>query len=383
MGVAKSVSGRYNASMPTFVLNEQKGLEMRVLLAASVCLLAVGSRAEAADPPDESSSTAKPTEEVVGREAFERLRRDRDNLLIQAKRLLQRNRELTGIKHKLDRSEENQRALLDEKEGMTQELVVLNEEIEEEKKRSGQVEGEVAELKRLQREMTKDRQRLEKFLAEARSESGVKKLEELINSLKKEKESLNSRLGDIRSSLTQLENGLKKERIEFDKRLEKNRIISGKEIAEYRNRLEGLQEKYAAEVKEKKALGREMAYLPKKLARETRKSGKILKGAANRHYNTGVFYAKRGEYKRALAEFQETLKVQPDHAFALYNLGNLYATHMVDRNKSIYYFGEYLRVSPDAKDKDLVRKYILTWRPREQHQTSRSRWSALGNIFKK
>ncbi len=368
--------------MPVFVLNEQKGLKMRVLLAASVCLLAVGSVVRAADPPGKPSPTGESSEEVVGREAFERIRKDRDNLRIQTKRLFEKNRGLAGIKHKLDRFEEDKKALLDEKEGMTWELMVLNEEIEEEKKRSGRIVSEMTELKQLQREIAKDKQRLEKLLAEAKAESGVDKLEELIGSLKSEKEGLNSQLGEIRDNLAQLEEGSKKERAEFAERLEKSRIESEREITGYRNRLEGLEEKYASEVKEKKALGRELTYLPKKLADATRKSGKIIKGASDRHYNTGVFYAKKGEYRRARAEFEEALKINPEHAFALYNLGHLYATRLVDRNKAVYYFGEYLRVCPDAKDKDLVRKYIVTWKSRER-QKAKSRWNILGNVLRK
>ena len=123
-----------------------------------------------------------------------------------------------------------------------------------------------------------------------------------------------------------------------------------------------------------------MANLPKKLAEETRKSGKIIKGASDRHYNTGVFYAKKGEYRRARAEFKEALKINPDHAFALYNLGQIYSTHLVDKEKAVYYFGEYLRVCPDAGDKDLVREYIITWKSRDR-RGKKSRWNVLGDVL--
>ena len=74
--------------MLAFVLSKQKGLKMRVLLAASVCLLAVGGGARAADPPDKPSSAARPAGGVVDREAFEHLRKDRENLLIQIRKTL-------------------------------------------------------------------------------------------------------------------------------------------------------------------------------------------------------------------------------------------------------------------------------------------------------
>lgn len=361
------------------MLNEKKGPKMRMFLAVSACLLAVGSWA--ADPHGESLSAAgKPDEKISGDKALEQLRRDRDNLFIQVKYLLEKNRGLAAVKNEFDKSEEEKRALRNIKENMERELMVLNEEIEEEKKRSGQALREARDLSQIRQEMERHIQRLEELLAAAKSESGITNMEDVIARLNVDKEELNSKIAKIRGDLAQLMEGLKKERAEFASRLKKNRIKSEKDIAKSRNRLEKMQKKYAVEVKEKKSLGRELARLPKKMAGAAEVSSRMVRGAANRHYNAGVFYTKKSEYRRALAEFEEAVRIKPDHAYALYNIGHLYSTHMVNREKAVRYFSEYLRVSPSAKDRDLVRRYILAWKPRDLKK-AKSRWNVLGRVL--
>ena len=115
---------------------------------------------------------------------------------------------------------------------------------------------------------------------------------------------------------------MKKEQAESAERLEKSKTKSGEEIAEYRNRLDKLQKKYTVEVKEKEGLGRKLAHLQEKLDSMTKRSGKIAKGVAGRHYKTRVFYDRKVKYKRILAELEDELKINPDRASVLCNLGH-------------------------------------------------------------
>lgn len=324
-----------------------------VLLAGAVCLSAMAVPARAADPSDRPP----------GDQALERLRKDRDNLLVQTKRLLRENRELTAVKGDFDRIAREKESLLADRERMMRRMGVLEEEIEEEKKATERAQRKGEDLRSRRDDLVEEMKRLEKFLAEARSDSGIAKLEEMMTSLKTEKEDLNSRFEGTQAALTQLQKKSREETTEFEDRLKKSRAEFEKEIKGYQDRLQKLQEEHAKEVKEKDALGQELANLPKAFTRMASESGRFTRGAADRHYNLGVFYAKNGEYRRAVAEFEEALRIKPHHAYALYNLGHLYAMHMVDRQKSVHYFREYLKVSPDAKDRDLVRRYILSWEP--------------------
>ena len=134
-----------------------------------------------------------------------------------------------------------------------------------------------------------------------------------------------------------------------------------KEIEDAERRLAELRKKYDDAVKENKALGRELVRLPGKFTEVARENRRLAQATADRHYNLGVFYARNGQHERAVAELEETLRIMPDYAYALYNLGHIYAKYLVDKEKSVKYFREYLKVSPDAADKDLVRRYIVTW----------------------
>ena len=79
------------------------------------------------------------------------------------------------------------------------------------------------------------------------------------------------------------------------------------------------------------------------------------------HYNAGVFYARNKEFGRAIKEFQKVLDIKPQDPQANYNLGYIYAEHLVDRPKAISYFKNYLTYAPDAHDADWVKRYIMTW----------------------
>ncbi|HQP10000.1 MAG TPA: tetratricopeptide repeat protein, partial [Candidatus Omnitrophota bacterium] len=75
----------------------------------------------------------------------------------------------------------------------------------------------------------------------------------------------------------------------------------------------------------------------------------------------GVSNIKNKEYKRAIKEFEKVLELKPDDAYANYNLGYIYAEHLVDREKAIEHFKKYLTYAPNEKDANWVRKYVLTW----------------------
>jgi tetratricopeptide (TPR) repeat protein len=92
-----------------------------------------------------------------------------------------------------------------------------------------------------------------------------------------------------------------------------------------------------------------------------RQNQKLIGETADMHYNLGVFYVQSTEYGRAIKEFEKALDLNSDNADANYNLGFIYAEHLVDREKAIQYFRNYLTYAPDAKDAEWIRKYILTW----------------------
>ena len=80
------------------------------------------------------------------------------------------------------------------------------------------------------------------------------------------------------------------------------------------------------------------------------------------HYNLGVFYMKQKQYPRSVSEFSKAVELNPQDAYAHFNLGYIYSEYMPNRKKAVEHFKQYLRyVDKNDKDIDWVRKYIVTW----------------------
>ena len=80
------------------------------------------------------------------------------------------------------------------------------------------------------------------------------------------------------------------------------------------------------------------------------------------HYNLVVFYTKNNEYDRAVAEFEQCIKINPNDAAAHFNIGYIYSEYLVNRKRAMEYFRHYLRLAKsDDPDVDWVKKYMLTW----------------------
>lgn len=332
---------------------------VRVSLAVVMCLLLGGGGIEAQD-------------DAFRDQIIEQIRKDRDNILSQAKRLLEENKKLLEENKKLMAMKEdfdrNLNSLIEEKniiagerERVLWRLRALDEEIEQGKKETDSVRRRAGKLEMLGEDAVKEKERLEKLLVEAKSRSAVGKLERTVEVLKRDKRKLSAELENDKKTVARREKAFRKERSELKNRMNKNEAEYEREMEEYGKHITALQGKNIGIAAEKNALARELAHLPGKFTKIARENNRLARATADRHYNLGVFYAKNGEHQRAVAEFEETLRIRPGYPYALYNLGHIYATYLLDKEKSIEYFREYLKVSPDARDKDLVRKYIVTW----------------------
>ncbi len=80
--------------------------------------------------------------------------------------------------------------------------------------------------------------------------------------------------------------------------------------------------------------------------------------------NLGEAYDQRGEYDKAIPEFEAALKLNPRYFFALNNLGNVYGKNK-DYSKAIHYFEKALAEKPDYPPAlyNLGRALHLTGKP--------------------
>ena len=217
----------------------------------------------------------------------------------------------------------------------------------------------VDQLKLHLKELMQERVRLQALLKEALSDEGDK-IARATAKLKEDYQVAKEEQNTIKQEKISLMNDLKQSQKDYlilekaKTKLEDKLAILEDQVTELDNKNDELE-------KENKHLGKEARTFPQKFAELARQNKKLIEQSADRHYNLGVFYVKNKEYKQAIEEFNKVLEIKPQHAYAHYNLGYIYAEYLVDRKKAIEYFKSYLTYAPDAKDADWVRKYILTW----------------------
>ncbi len=278
-------------------------------------------------------------------ENYNGMNADRDNMLAQLKRLLQEKTETTEIKSRVDQ-------INSEKEKLSQENEVLKQENQSfaanaEKLKShlkavvvekGQISSQLAE--------TRDDQSVVVQKATKKNEVEMTSLKEKVNHLTAENKKLAKELDKTRVD----SKGLEQEKSKFQQHAE---VLQ--------SQLDDLEGTYESLKKENRSFAEQTREFPRQFADLARQNKRLIEQTADMHYNSGVFYAKHTEFKRAIKEFEKVLDLKPTDPPTLYNLGYIYAEHLIDRPKAMEYFKNYLTYAPDAHDADWVRKYLLTW----------------------
>lgn len=316
---------------------------------------------------------------------FKALEADRNNALIQVKKLLSYRERGEKLESDIENAKTAISGVEKEKLDIIQQNISLQEEIRK--------------LEGIQGKINNEKKQLENMLAKERDKSQVKKIESEKLNLEKDKTELTSRLkvfeaakAKLKDDVLRLEKELvslkkiEQEKINLEKlnselagglkqaRFDVNRLSAdilksrqeqtkAKEEAEVsREKLGSLNQKYSEAISKNRTLEEKVVHAPKKFAEIARQNKALIKQASNMHYNLGVFYTKNKEYSRAVAEFEEAVKLRPDDAYSHFNLGYIYAEYLVNRPKAIEHFRHYLRVSrKEDKDMDWVKKYIITW----------------------
>ncbi|MGE5187229.1 MAG: tetratricopeptide repeat protein, partial [Acidobacteriota bacterium] len=78
--------------------------------------------------------------------------------------------------------------------------------------------------------------------------------------------------------------------------------------------------------------------------------------AAKRHYDRGEKLFALGRFDQALDEYQKAFDAKPLPGF-LFNIGQCYR-NLGDYDQAIFSFKKYLKLSPDASNRDKVEKLI-------------------------
>lgn len=278
-------------------------------------------------------------------EAYEKLKSDQTNILEQLKRLRRENQRCANVKESFDQMTKENEDFVAERDFLEAEIKTLSTNLDN--------------LKLHIKGLNKENIQVSALLVEAQEDEGVK--------IRKVRESVKDKLENLKKRTAALNTENKKLLTQYEKSERETRRTMAdyselqKKLELHKSELDALENQHAELQEENRHLAQEASEFPKRFADLARHNRKLVKDTAHMHYNMGVSYIKGKEYKRAVKEFKRVLKLKPDDPYANYNLGYIYAEHLVDRPTAIAYFQNYLTYAKDARDANWVRKYILTW----------------------
>ncbi len=260
--------------------------------------------------------------------------KDRDNILSQIKNLLQYKAKLNDAEVNIKRLSDYNDKLEKDKGALDNKVSMLNDEI---KKLNQQILGENEQIDALKKHI--ENMEIEYKIVGV-TKKKLKEVERNNERLKAMNRALNSKIH----------------------KLEGRKIEAEASAEAYRRQLRDVSKQYREALSKNRRMEKKLDYIPKKFAEIARENKLLIKETALTHYNLGVFYTEHKEYRRAVAEFEKSLELNHDDAYAHFNLGYIYAEYLVDRPKAINHFRQFLRLSDkNDKDTDWVKKYILTW----------------------
>lgn len=298
-------------------------------------------------------------------EEYEKMKIDRDNILIQTRKLLQNKREyemgletftvVSAERKKLfERNQELEKKII----ASEAEIEVLEEEavkLEIEKNELQDLVGESKAQETVKNLIDENKKTIksmqEKFKGEA-SEFKTK-IKDLETALKEENKKWISERRSLEKEVSRLEN--KNEKAEKQEKEDRNTIVSLNE------RIEELEQGKKEVEKALLDLERRSKKIPVDFKNLARHNEILTKQLADVHYNMGVVFCNQGEFRRAIAEYEEVIKIKPRDKDAIYNLGLIYAEHMVDRDKAIKYFKRYIQIDNKSTNAEWAKTYIVKW----------------------
>lgn len=259
---------------------------------------------------------------------------DRDNILRQAQSMYEYKQKYEGYQDSLNKLEAERQKLKNDLQARLEQNSLLQQKVEE--------------LERKEAQLVQDKESLKNSLEKMQIEYKiVPETNKKTVRLEKENTELTRRINGFNQKL---------------KRLEEEKLDSYAQYEVCRRELVDSRKNYDVALAKNRELEKKAVEIPARFAELARENKVLIKETAIMHYNLGVFYTQNKEYSHAVKEFEKAIELNPDDAYSHFNLGYIYAEHLVDRTNAIEHFRKYLRLSKaDDKDVDWVKKYILTW----------------------
>ncbi len=306
---------------------------------------------------EELSSANKSLEEKLDRLSadYDKIYKDRENIIEQSRRIIQEKNALLNVQTALEEVTEEKEQYLKEKEETAQELDSL---ISQTKQIKDKYEQELSLAKKQIKTYQEEVAEKNKINEELINKTRVRELEASVKTLKGDNKDLAQKLREIGLEKDKLDRQLEQNKKEYDK----EQLTLQKRYDDLSSQYEELTTKYRKLEKEQEVLNKRLAEFPSKIANLAAENKRLVGETADMHYNLGLFYFRKQEYKRALPEFERTIKINPQDAESYYYLGYIYAEYFMKQDKAIEYFDKYVELAPRGIHSAWVNQYILSWR---------------------
>ncbi len=275
---------------------------------------------------------------------LESVKADRENILAQTKNLLASRMRAQELEDEIGKVRASMQPLEDARKKKEEQNLVLK--------------AQVKKLKEERAKLTAERDEIKASYEKFQNNTLVQELNAKVAGLQKE---LKNAVAAANTGKSAVESDLKAAEKKISQLTQENaKLAASKEQLEAG--IEDQRTNYAQALEKNKALEQEIRQLPGKFVEVSRQNKVLLKQTAGMHYNMGVFYTKHKDYDRAANEFAKALEINPDDAYAHFNLGYLYAEYLINRHKAMEHFRHFLRLAKgDDPDVNWARKYLLTW----------------------
>ena len=307
----------------------------------------LAKRLKSAKPDVEAANREKKEMQIQYQKLLkesELIKKDRENILNQTKNLMSEQGKAEELKVSLEKLKKEYKVQLSKTEIEQKEVISERDSL---KSQNTKLQGVIKQLMDMQRQLESDKIQFKDAYESLKDKSKIKDFKKTISGMAKKNKTLSNNLVTKERELDKLTK-------KYNKREEKVEDLT-KNLDEYKIR-------YKDAAKKNKALEKQIRNIPKKFAEIGRQNKKLLKETSRMHYNLGVFYTAHKEYTRAVAEFEKAVDIDPTNSYAHFNLGYIYAEHMVSRRKAIIHFRHFLeKAKGEDKDTDWAKKYILTW----------------------
>ena len=302
-------------------------------------------------------------EELI--QKYKDLKSDRDNVINQAQKLLQFKRESVvtlqeaeKVKKDKEELEKEAKALADKKSELEASLAVLSGDAAELKSKNEELE-KLADQNKAKETIKKMQEDQKAQIAAARNQfrGEIEKLQKEIKAVKAENAQVSSKLEaknkELAKKMGAIENE-KKKIADENKKADDQIAKLKKEAAEMKLKNKNIDRK-------NDNLSDDLSKVPVKYKELAKDNNALTQEVSDMHYNLGVFYCNKQDFKRAAIEFRQVLEARPTDKDALFNLGLIYAEHRVDQAKALEYFRKYLRIDNNSSNAEWAKKYIMRW----------------------